>query len=405
VFTDERAHFVVDDARSYFAGAGHRFDLIVSEPSNPWVSGVAGLFTTEFYARIKGYLAPGGVFAQWMHLYEMNDSLVLSMLAALQQNFLAYDIYLTDDSDIVVIATNGAAVPAPDWGVIDWPMIAEDLRNVSAMTPGSLTALHLADSRALSPLVGTVRPNSDFAPVLDLSAEKARYLLTDADGFENLNASAFDIPAALSGRRLPLATDDEVLANVPRLKMRGRSARLRLSPSDTSGADSTYREVERRRRAFDASVSAGKAPPDWHRWVSQLFDVDRDVHSGSAGAVDSALYRGVEDFLNRADAPAGVRQSAEFLKAADAWNFDVVQHVGDDLITRARSGEKWISANYLRDATVVAHLQNGDPAGARKAFDALLPLVSRDAETDLRTRLLRAQSRPAATSVRASTRL
>src|ERR1700680_2454533 len=137
VFRDARAHFVVDDARSYFAGAGQRFDLIVSEPSNPWVSGVAGLFTTEFYARIKRYLAPGGVFAQWMHLYEMNDSLALTMLAAVQQNFSAYDIYLTDTTDIVIIATNAASVPAPEWSVTKWPTLAEALDGVTSLTPAS----------------------------------------------------------------------------------------------------------------------------------------------------------------------------------------------------------------------------------------------------------------------------
>jgi hypothetical protein len=86
----------------------------------------------------------------------------------------------------------------------------------------------------------------------------------------------------------------------------------------------------------------------------------------------------------------GVRQSAEFLRAADAWDFDVVQRVGDELIGKTRNGERWLSVDYLRDATVVAHLKNGDPAGARTAFDALSPLVSRDAVGDLRTRLLRA---------------
>lgn len=389
-FTDNRSRFVVDDARSYFAGAGHRFDLIVSEPSNPWVSGVAGLFTTEFYARIKQYLSPGGVFAQWMHLYEMNDSLVLNMLAAVQQNFWSYDIYLTDDTDIVVIATSASVVPAPDWSVTEWQMLAKDLNNVPALTPASLDALHLADSKTLSPLVATVRPNSDFAPVLDLSAERARYLLTEATGFENLNTSSFDITAALSGHRMPLASDTAVLANVPKLQMRGRSARLRLTPSDTSDADSAYRAVAQRRRAFDASISARAAPADWHKWVSQLFDVDRDVHDGSAGSVDSALYRRIDEFLDRTNAPLGPRQSAEFLKAADAWDFPVVQRVGDELIGRARSGGKWFSSEYLRDATVVAHLENGDPAGAKAAFDAALPLVRRDAEDYLRTRLLRA---------------
>src|SRR4029077_14354432 len=157
VFTDGRSRFIVDDARSYFAGAGHRFDLIVSEPSNPWVSGVAGLFTAEFYARIKRYLAPGGVFAQWMHLYEMNDSLALTMLAAVQQNFSAYDIYLTDTTDIVIIATKAASVPAPEWSVTKWPTWAADLDGVPSLTPVSLAALHLADSKVLSPLVASVR--------------------------------------------------------------------------------------------------------------------------------------------------------------------------------------------------------------------------------------------------------
>jgi len=390
VFTDTRARFVVDDARSYFAGAGRRFDLIVSEPSNPWVSGVAGLFTTEFYARIKRYLAPGGVFAQWMHLYEMNDSLVLTMLAALQQNFPAYDIYLTDDTDIVVIATTAQSVRSPDWAVTEWPMVADGLRSVTSLTPASLAALHLVDSKALSPLVATVRPNSDFAPALDLGGEKARYLLADATGFENLNDSSFDIASALSGRRMPFASDAEVLANVPRLQMRARSARLRLFPSETTATDTGYAAVAKRHRSFEALIAAPTPPSDWRRWTTLLFEADRDVHGGSPGSVDAAFYRQVDAFVSRVNAPLGVRQSVQFLKAADGWDFEVVQRVGDQLIGKMRSGERWFSPDYLRDATVSAHLKNGDPSGARAAFSALLPFVSRDAVGDLRTRLLRA---------------
>jgi hypothetical protein len=269
-------------------------------------------------------------------------------------------------------------------------MVAEDLRSVSSLTPASLDALHLADSRVLSRLVAIVRPNSDFAPVLDLNGERARYLLTDATGFEKLNGSSFDIAAALSGRSMPLATDTAVLANVPRLKMRGRSARLRLFPTDTSSADSAYRAIAQRRRSFDAMTFGRVSPPDWHRWVSLLLAVDRDVHGGSPGSVDTALYRRIDDFVDRADAPDGARQSVEFLKAADGWHFDVVQRVGDELISKVMKGERWVSPNYLRDATVVSHLRNGDPTGARRAFDAMRPLVSRDAVADLRTRLLRA---------------
>ena len=140
-------------------------------------------------------------------------------------------------------------------------MIAQELSSVASLTPESLGALHLADSRALSPLVATVRPNSDFAPALDLGAEKARYLLTEAVGIENLNASSFDIAAALSGRRIPLASDAEVLANVPRLQMRARSARLRLFPSDTAAADSSYAPIRQRRRSFDTAIAAAAFLP------------------------------------------------------------------------------------------------------------------------------------------------
>jgi hypothetical protein len=54
-------------------------------------------------------------------------------------------------------------------------------------------------------------------------------------------------------------------------------------------------------------------------------------------------------------------------------------------------GEKWFSPDYLRDATVTAHLMNGDARGANAAFTALLPLVSRDPVSELRTRLLGAR--------------
>src|SRR5207302_367287 len=104
-FDDPRASFVIDDARSYFAASGSRFDLIVSEPSNPWVSGVSGLFTSQFYGRVRSQLAPNGIFVQWMHLYELDDDLVLSVIAALASQFPSYAIFQTSDKDISIVAT------------------------------------------------------------------------------------------------------------------------------------------------------------------------------------------------------------------------------------------------------------------------------------------------------------
>ena len=62
VFSDPRNHFIFDDAKTVFARATERYDIIVSEPSNPWISGIGGLFTREFYRRVRRSLNDNGVF-------------------------------------------------------------------------------------------------------------------------------------------------------------------------------------------------------------------------------------------------------------------------------------------------------------------------------------------------------
>ncbi|MDQ6925168.1 MAG: fused MFS/spermidine synthase, partial [Candidatus Eremiobacteraeota bacterium] len=165
VFDDPRSAFVLDDAKAYFAGAGQRFDLILSEPSNPWVSGVSGLFTDEFYARVTRYLAPGGVFGQWLHLYEIDDPLVTSVLAALHRHFPAYAVYLVSPADILVVATNAPTLRAPDWRVVNAPALVADLRHSLPLDSATLAAAILADRAALAPLLASYSPiNSDYHP-------------------------------------------------------------------------------------------------------------------------------------------------------------------------------------------------------------------------------------------------
>src|SRR5678809_1181312 len=113
-FDDKRSTFVIDDARAYFAASGKRFDLIVSEPSNPWVSGVSGLFTDEFYRRVKSSLSARGVLGQWLHLYSLDDDLVLGVLAGLHRNFRDFHIYMVSPSDCLILATDRAEGLVPD---------------------------------------------------------------------------------------------------------------------------------------------------------------------------------------------------------------------------------------------------------------------------------------------------
>ena len=201
VFEDPRSTFVIDDAKSYFASTGRTFDLILSEPSNPWVSGVAGLFTQEFYSRVKRQLAPRGVFGQWLHLYELSDGLVTSVLAALDAVFPSYDVFYTSESDILIVAAN-EPLPQPRWTVTQYPGIANDLRRVVPFANESFEALRLAGRDVLHPIIlARGAPNSDYFPILDLGAERTRFLRESASGYEELNSGRFNVVAALSQRR------------------------------------------------------------------------------------------------------------------------------------------------------------------------------------------------------------
>jgi len=71
---------LVDDARRFLRIHASTFDVITSEPSNPWMSGVAPLFTREFFQLAAKRLKPGGVMCQWLPIYGMSPELVASVM-------------------------------------------------------------------------------------------------------------------------------------------------------------------------------------------------------------------------------------------------------------------------------------------------------------------------------------
>ncbi len=68
---DPRASLILGDGRNHLAFTPQRYDVIISEPSNPWISGNANLFTKEFFTLAKNRLRKGGVMCAWVHAYSM----------------------------------------------------------------------------------------------------------------------------------------------------------------------------------------------------------------------------------------------------------------------------------------------------------------------------------------------
>ena len=394
VFDDKRSRFVIDDAKSFFATDARKYDVIISEPSNPWVSGVAGLFTDEFYHRARSYLTPNGVFGQWLHLYEIDDGLVLSVLSAIHHNFKSYAVFATSNEDILIVASNRDELPAPDWNVVKDSGIASDLAHVVPFTPRELEATRIIDRRELAPLLdhfGT--PNSDYLPVLDLGAERARFKRATASGLGTLRIERFDALAALFDERRPF--DSSEVTTVPEIwPMRALAVGAMLRdpnahpPADSAGGKDV-RDAMQYRWWLEATIAKGVAPPDWKRWTSTALTVERDIHGGTAGVADEAFYDKLNSFMERVHAPPQARQTIAFRHALAAWDFKAAVALSDSLTPVTLAWDSWILPDEVREGGMVARLKLGDVVGARQFWVKLGPASTRASDA-LRSLLLKA---------------
>jgi predicted membrane-bound spermidine synthase len=196
-FLDPRSRILIDDAKTFFSSHNRRYDILISEPSNPWVSGVSSLFTREFYRRIRAHLNPGGMLVQWFQLYEIDASLLASVMRALGEEFPHYAIYAPSDHDVLIIA--GDAPPGPPQArVFEQPGVAKELWTVHLLAIGDLDARYLGNRATLEPLFASygMPANSDYYPVLDLNAARHRFTeksATDVVALLNLGVPVLEL--------------------------------------------------------------------------------------------------------------------------------------------------------------------------------------------------------------------
>jgi spermidine synthase len=399
-FDDPRSELVIDDARAFFATADRKFDVIVSEPSNPWVSGVSALFTEEFYARAAQQLAPGGVFGQWLHLYEIEDELVLGILKALSTQFRSYELYLTNDVDVLVVASNTDSLPTPDWSVLRSEDVALDLARFRPIPDAALAATWLVGHRELGPMLARdSASNSDFYPQLDLRAERARYLGVQARGFASMQDDRFVLAEAIGERRvLPLGMDRAPLSH-SRFDTQAMTVQLRRALAGAELARGSreaaiaVRAAALRVQRLNLELRNGRAPVDWQLWFAELLLVERDLHQGTMGTVDAAWYADVERFLISARAPEGALSAWRFLRSAVTYDWPRAAAEVPRQIAERDRGTAWLPPALLLDAAVLARLRTGDASGAQAAFARLSDAAGRSPD-DVRTRMLEALTKP-----------
>lgn len=165
ILDDPRATVVLADGRNHLLRTPpQHYDVVISEPSNPWITGVANLFTLEFFQLGRQRLAPGGVWAQWVQTYGMDDQELRAILRTFAAAFDHVLVYATvGTSDLVLVGSEQPIRPTPSAAraLLAHPGTAAALRQQGIDDEFDLLARYLFDQDAIAALAPDGALNTD----------------------------------------------------------------------------------------------------------------------------------------------------------------------------------------------------------------------------------------------------
>ncbi|HEY6930201.1 MAG TPA: fused MFS/spermidine synthase [Thermoanaerobaculia bacterium] len=103
--SNSKVRVSIGDAREFLLTSRETYDIIFSEPSNPYRAGISSLFTEEFYRAVRERLAPRGIFLQWLQSYEVDGETVRTVYAALHTAFPQIESWFAKRRDLILLAT------------------------------------------------------------------------------------------------------------------------------------------------------------------------------------------------------------------------------------------------------------------------------------------------------------
>jgi len=178
-FDDPRMFLHIGDARTFFHTQNLSYDLIVSVPSNPWVSGVASLFSLEFYHHVKRYLKPGGQIVQWLQLYEFNNELLLHIIRALGESFKYVSVYhAPEEPDVIMIASDEPVFQKYIDRFKTDSILVKEFETIHRPWYFFSEKNFLFNANSIKPVLKMVESNSEYIPLVDNKAESARFVNT-----------------------------------------------------------------------------------------------------------------------------------------------------------------------------------------------------------------------------------
>lgn len=193
VLDNPKLHMSVTDGRTFILGSPKKYDLIISQPSNPWIAGIGNLYTEDFYLACVEQLEEGGLMCQWFQLYSVSEYDLNLVLATFYKVFPEGMVFQTGPGDILLV---GAQQPVSlELSRMEELWKEEELsywsQLIGLLEPRYLLGSYVAtrqeviDALNLTAKVGHL--NTDDRPLLEFQAPRSLYLRSnDATGFPSM---------------------------------------------------------------------------------------------------------------------------------------------------------------------------------------------------------------------------
>ncbi|MDR1759296.1 MAG: fused MFS/spermidine synthase [Fibrobacter sp.] len=296
-YEDPRIKIFIDDARTFFHTHHQQYDMIISVPSNPWVSGVSSLFSREFYSHMKRYIKPGGHWVQWIQTYEFNDVLFLNILKALDVSFDYVAIYKApEEPDVIIIAGDSPIRQEYIERFHTDSTLQKEFKTIGRPADFFGEQNFLFTTEMLRPVLQTVIPNSEFTPIVDNKAEEARFTKTEVKMVSAFDACDFCWPEILdSADYAPrLAFKNKVKSETPPDRYRQSELLSHLQDSATIDWVRFWDEAREwiRELPYDSTRNQDSVYAEIKKWHSEKRLPD--AQALEFAMLDGMLYGGHE---------------------------------------------------------------------------------------------------------------
>jgi spermidine synthase len=298
---DPRVHLHIGDGRNFLREQPDLYDVIISEPSNPWMAGVANLFSREHYETAATRLRPGGIFCQWLHAYSMSPDDLRMIVNTFCGVFQHASLWTSFYPDLILIGSDQSRF---DFGNVQRgfsiPHVREDMaRHGGIRAPEGVFATFLLGDSDLRGLAAGARTNTDNHPDLEFSAPLHLYDDTAEENLAMIHQHRSGMPLPITG----VPSGSGVWAEIARAYLARKmvpEARAALARSteiepgnagwlEVSGIlDAGLGNLDAASRQLDAAIATGSATSEAHFYLG-LIDHAQGNDTVARRELDAAL--------------------------------------------------------------------------------------------------------------------